>query len=92
MQPCLFNHNGTSPGDMICIKKTPSFTLLDPSNYGGMIPSSLQQATEATIGDYFASSIADKVYAPQIFDFAIVSDQSAHQGEGETDFQMYCNS
>ena len=45
--------------------------------------SSLQQATEATIGDYFASSIADKVYAPQIFDLAIVSNQSAYEGESD---------
>ena len=77
----LFHHNGTSPGDVICIKKSRSFTALDPSNYGGMIPSSLQQATEATIGDYFASGIADKVYAPQIFDLAIISHQSAYQGK-----------
>ena len=77
----LLNHRGANPGDVICIKKTLNFTVLDPSIYEGMIPSSLQQATEATIGDYFASGIADKVYAPHIFDLAIVSDQSANEGE-----------
>mgnify|MGYP000859612344 CR=1 FL=1 len=75
----LFNHKGTSPGDVICIKKSRNFTIL--SSNGGMMYSSLQQATEATIEDYFASSIAEKVYAPQIFDLAIVSSQSAYEGE-----------
>ena len=75
----LFRHNGTSPGDVICIKKTRNFTTL--SSNGGMMYSALQQATEATIEDYFASGIADKVYAPQIFDLAIISHQSAYEGE-----------
>ena len=80
----LFNHNGTSPGDVICIKKSRNFTIL--ASNGGMMYSSLKQATEATIEDYFASSIADKIYAPQIFDLAIVSSQLAYEGyEGETD-------
>ena len=75
----LFTHKGTSTGDVICIKKTRNFTIL--SSNGGMMYSSLQQATEATIGDYFASGVADKVFAPQTFDLAIVSHQSADQGE-----------
>ena len=77
----LLNHGGTSPGDVICIKKTRNFTTL--SSNGGMLFSPLQLATEATIGDYFASGIADKVYAPQIFDLAIVSGQSANQEEAD---------
>ena len=51
-----------------------------PSSKGGdMIPSALQQATEATLDDYFASGVAEKVYAPQILDLALVTDPLVNQ-------------
>ena len=47
-----------------------------------MIPSALQQATEATLEDYFASGVAEKVYAPQILDLALVTDPLVNQKGG----------
>ena len=67
-------------GEVICIKKTRSFAALaSRKNQKSLTP--LQLATEAIIEDYFASDVADKVYAPQIFDLAIVSDLSVNKKE-----------
>ena len=60
-------------GDVVCIKKTKNFIELAPKN-GEMIPSALHEATHATLEDYFASGVAEKVYAPQILDLALITD------------------
>ncbi len=65
-----------SPGDVICIKKSKNFEYLAAKG-GGMLFSALQQATEATVGDYFSSDIAEKVFAPEVFDLALVTTESA---------------
>ena len=62
------------PGDIVCIKKTKNFKELTPKGTDISISNALQQATEITLKDYFASGVAEKVYAPQIFDLALVAD------------------
>ena len=71
-----------SPGDLICIKKTQSFFVLAPKS-GEMIPSALQRATESTLKDYLARGVADKVYAPQILDMALITDPKVNTEANE---------
>ena len=69
----LFRGKKDFSGDIVCIKKTKNFVELAPQG-GDMIPSALHEATHATLEDYFASGVAEKVYAPQILDLALVTD------------------
>ena len=72
--------NRSNCGDVICIKKTRSFAALTSHKHQNTL-TPLQRATEAIIEDYFAGDVANKVYAPQIFDLAIVSDSFVNEKE-----------
>ena len=63
-----------SPGEIICIKKTEAFGKLESDE---VFSTPLEQATEATIGDYFTNDIAETIYAPNVFDLALVTEGSA---------------
>src|SRR5262249_18005253 len=53
------------PGDIICIKKT---KCIDNKSL------KFQEALETILEDYFVETIADSVYAPQVFDMSIIND------------------
>jgi hypothetical protein len=62
-----------APGELVCMKKSKNFEQL-----GKEISSSpLDGITDTTLDDYFTSAVAKMVYAPKIYDMAIVTDKSA---------------
>ena len=75
------------PGEIICVRKTRNFKQLTPK-HEVFIVSALHLATEATLADYFARTVAEKVSAPQIFDLAIVA-TNEHQEVSLTHQKAY---
>ena len=72
-----------SPGDIICVKKSRSYKVIRQKS-DNFILSAIDIITDSTIEDYFTSNIAKVVYAPKIYDMAIVInknliDNSSHQ-------------
>ncbi|WP_342267925.1 pentapeptide repeat-containing protein [Candidatus Tisiphia endosymbiont of Empis tessellata] len=60
----------SKPGDLICIKKTKSINSLEPS---------YEQIIDTTLRDYFTNDVADIIYAPSVFDMALVTDRNVGQ-------------
>ena len=60
------------PGDLICVKKSRSFAAINQEGGNTFKPSPIDIITETTLEDYFTSSIAKVVYAPKIYDMAVV--------------------
>ncbi|WP_375330738.1 NACHT and WD40 repeat domain-containing protein [Candidatus Tisiphia endosymbiont of Oplodontha viridula] len=58
----------SKPGDLICIKKTKSINYPEPS---------YEQIIDTTLRDYFTNDVADIIYAPGVFDIALVTDRDA---------------
>ncbi|WP_341761068.1 pentapeptide repeat-containing protein [Candidatus Tisiphia endosymbiont of Thecophora atra] len=60
----------SKPSDLICIKKTKSINSLEPS---------YEQIIDTTLRDYFTNDVADIIYAPSVFDMALVTDRDVGQ-------------
>jgi serine/threonine protein kinase len=54
----------SKPGDLVCIKKTKSIKGLETT---------CARIIDETLKDYFTSDVADIIYAPSVFDMALVT-------------------
>ena len=86
----LFRGSKANPGDIICVKKTKDLTTLakrlcqdllekewseaDEEDKAFCLGNALGDATIPTLSDYFGGTVAEKVFAPHIFDMTIVSE------------------
>ena len=64
------------PGDLICVKKSKSYKAIRQEGANDFKPSAIDIITDSTLEDYFTSSIAKVVYAPKIYDMALVVDKN----------------
>ena len=81
----LFRGSKVGPGEIICIKKSKSLTHiarensesewtdLDEEDKNNAIIPAATDIVGSTLDDYFGSSVAEKVYAPHLFDMTIVA-------------------
>jgi len=74
------------PADIICIKKTKNFAILQKirdqeQDIQKKLATPFEQVINSTLEDYFTDDIANMVYAPNIFDMALVtgSNNDAHR-------------
>ena len=86
----LFRGSKASPGDIVCIKKTKDLTTLakglcpavwkkewdetDEDERAYCVECALKNAITPTLSDYFGGTVAEKIFAPHIFDMTIVSE------------------
>ena len=62
----------SKPGDLICVKKSRSFKVIRQGGANDFKVSPIDIITDSTLEDYFTSSIAKVVYAPKVYDMALV--------------------